>query len=476
MKLRARSMSVGRRLSLLVAAEVATAGILLALGVLALRSLSSSSQFMQRFVLVPIQEIGAALDEVGRLGRLPADPARDRMILRHLDTFATHYRTDIQVSGNPSADARRQTDELRKSGHLSLIDDEEHTVASFQHGIERLTGEANDGPISLVEVDDLRLDLRDLLRINLAFVGAAYDDIALSAARTERVLVTVGLLGILVSGALAWRVRGAIAPRISELVRKVRKFTEYGVNERARIEGNDDIAVLGNALDVGFAAIADRNREREWFLAVAAHELKTPMVSILGFLQAALAHPESSGRALQVVRRQTKRLSHLVEDLLWAANVGTSQLAFRPASIDLATVTRHLADEVGETAPDHPFSVAAPSNLFLLADEKLITHALWSLLSYATLLSEPNQAVDVSVEPSGARALVTVKIHGSPLPPQDELRVFEPFSTLQFEGDSRPRSPVGLFLSREIARVHGGSLVVREDPGTGPIFTLNLPA
>ena len=472
----ARAISVGRRLTFLVTSEIATALVLLFLGFVALQSLASSTAFMHRFVLVPIQELGSALDDVGRLGGNPPDPAGDEGILRRLDAFADHYRREIQVEGNSGPDARRQTSELRKLGRLYLVGEEKNAVASIQDGLRRMSAGVSRAGVSSVEVDRLRADLRDLLRINLQFVDAAQDDISTSVARTGATLVSVGLLGIGLAGALGWRVRSAIAPRISALVREIRKFIDHGVLDRAQIQGDDDIAVLGNALDVGFAAIVERNSERERFLAVVAHELKTPLVSILGFAQAALANPANRERAFEVIRRQTRRLGHLIEDLIWAASVRTGELPFRPVPLDIAEVARRLADEVGDSFPAHPIAVEGPPTLCLLADETLIAHALWSLLSYAELLSAPDAPIELGVVRSGARVSVILRMHGSSLLAEDQVRLFEPFSMLRFEGDSLPRSPMGLFLCREIARVHGGSLRFSERVGVGPILTLDLPA
>jgi signal transduction histidine kinase len=476
MKRQERSVSVGRRLTFLVVTEVVTALALVALGFFSLQSLASLSRFLHRYMLVPIEEINVALDDISSLGTHPRDAANEQRIANRLDAFAKHYRSEVQVAGNSGPDARRQTAELQKVGRTDLIAKEQAAVALLQQDLARLSADVSGPGVSPSEVDGLRSDLRGLLRINQQFVDVAEADITASAARMRGVLVLVGLWGVVFAGALAWRVRRAIAPRVSQLVQKVKRFHEFGVHERTLMHGQDDIAVLANALDVGFAAIAERNRERERFLAVAAHELKTPMVSILGFIQAALAHPAQRERALEVIRRQTRRLGYLVEDLLWAASVRAGELPFHPIPLDLAEITRRMATEVEEAIPSHPIAMHGASSVYLLADETLVTHALWTMLTYAGALSSADAPLDLSVEPSGARVLVTLQIHGPPLPPEDEMRIFDPFSTIQYEVDARPRSAMGLFLCREIARVHGGSLRVHEQPDVGPFLTFELPA
>jgi hypothetical protein len=96
------------------------------------------------------------------------------------------------------------------------------------------------------------------------------------------------------------------------LIDRVRQFQDTGVHERIGNMGNDAIGVLANALDAGFAAIANRMREREEFFSIAAHELKTPLTSIQGYSSLVMSRPEAGPllfRALEVINRQSWRMS-----------------------------------------------------------------------------------------------------------------------------------------------------------------------
>ena len=314
------------------------------------------------------------------------------------------------------------------------------------------------------------------MRINLEFVTLAEADIASTTQHARTVLISVGLAGILLAGLLGMQVRQAIAPRIVSLVRKVRRFHEFGINERVVDTGGDEIAVLANALDAGFGHRQPRSRARAVSRPSPWPELKTPMVSILGFAETALAHPDQCERALGIIRRQTARLGRLVEDLLWAASVRSGQLPFHPVPLNLAEVARRIADEVEETVPSHRISVQGPEGVYLLVDEGLVTHALWSLLTYGAALSAPDAPLDVSVEPGQARVLATVQVRGPQLPSEDLMRLFEPFSIIEYEGHGNPRAVFGLFLCREIAQIHGGNLRVADQPSVGPKLTLELPS
>jgi signal transduction histidine kinase len=468
-------ISVGRRLTLLVAVEALTALVLVAVGLATLARLGGAANFMYRFVLVPIERIELAQEEVALLATAGSAREQELAVLDRLAGFAQHYAQTIQAASSTGPDAERQRREMQRAGRLDLMDQEQRTVASIQNSIGVLSTEARGGGVVAADVDSLRRGLRELLLVNLNFVDLAQRDIVLSEHRARLVLVTTGIVGILLAGFLGLQVQRAIAPRIASLVRGVQRFRDFGVHERQLVAGEDEIAVLGNALDVGFAAISQRNRERSHFLAIAAHELKTPMVSILGFVDTAVNNPEKREHALEVIRRHTARLGRLVDELLWAASAGSGQLAFHPIPLNLAELVRRTAREVQDTLPHHNIELESPSALHVLADEGLVAHLLWSLLSYGAALSARDEPLNLSLEPTDTRVVATLQVHGPPLPIEALFRVFEPFSSIQYESDSVPRCATGLFLCREIARLHGGTLRVTDEAGVGPKLILDLP-
>lgn len=97
---------------------------------------------------------------------------------------------------------------------------------------------------------------------------------------------------------------------------KVNRLRDEGVNEEVIDSGKDEIAVLANALNTGFSAIAERDRERNQFLAVVTHELKTPVTSIQGFAMLLRDHHQDQAvvdRAIEIIVRQSWRLSRKIK-------------------------------------------------------------------------------------------------------------------------------------------------------------------
>src|SRR6185369_9125504 len=121
-----------------------------------------------------------------------------------------------------------------------------------------------------------------------------YMQIAYRAFQRTQIMVAlvffaVSAVGLAGAGLLGLYVRQAIGPRVREMVGAVQRFREDGRVPQLE-DGDDDLAVLAHTLVMSFRSIAERDREREQFLAVAAHELKTPLSNLKGYAQAARAH------------------------------------------------------------------------------------------------------------------------------------------------------------------------------------------
>jgi signal transduction histidine kinase len=486
------AVSVGKRLAALVGVQAATAVVLLGVAFAGYGRLVSDLGFMRRYVLAPIEGISEAMEHAAQLKlaaeaapKSPPDPALMQRWKRDVGLFLERYRTEWAVAANTSEDALRFHADLERSNQRELVADERAAMHDVESSLERidarLSVSGTDGQIASIENDarDLRTALRKLLRVNVGFIEVENAAIERRSRQTYWWMSAVGFLGLFGSLALGLHVRRAIAPRIQRLVRQVQRFKELGVHQRVLEEGRDEIAILANALDAGFAAIAARDRDREQFLAIVAHELKTPMTSILGFTELALARPESTHvreRALCLVRSHAGRLGRLIDDLLLAASTRSGALPFRPQSVDPAALTQKVAAEVVMTMPKRRFDVDVSRGRHLLADEHLLTQAVWTLLTYAAAVAETGRTINVRLEPAGAHLRLEVVFDAQAVPAEEMERAFAPFASVQYEGGSGIRSAVGLFLCREIARVHGGSLLAMNPTEDQRMLVLDLPA
>jgi signal transduction histidine kinase len=228
-------------------------------------------------------------------------------------------------------------------------------------------------------------------------------------------------------------------------------------------------------------ALAEAVRVRDEFVSVASHELRTPL-SVLGLdlerLVKTAESPEATatrGDRLRRSLRQVGRLNFLVENLLGASRIAHGQLYKQPQRCDLSELTAEVvASFAGDPArKDHPIDLQVTGPITGQWDPHLVEQAVTNLVSNAVKYGQ-DRPVTVIVRADGDRARVEVVDQGIGIEAQDLQRIFE-----RFERAASPRNfgglGLGLYITRQIADLHGGQVLVTSTPGKGSTFVLELP-
>ena len=450
--------SVGGRLYLLMGFQTAIAAYLVFTALRTIAGIGSDSRRSSEFQLQSIAAIGDAIENAAVLKDGTKSPS--------LEAFVHRYQTSWETASASSPAAVRFRNELLSRGEVSLTQHESEILRTLKESIQ------------FGNADAVRKDLAMLHKINMRY---AFLDSQYVTNRTKTAaywLLAVGSVATVLTLFLGLRVHRAVGPRIRFMVSKVSHFREAGVYERIGDIGRDDIGILATALDAGFSAIAEREREREKFLAVAAHELKTPVTSIFGYAALIKDHPDQKAvvpRSIEVIHRQSWRLSRLIDGLFLAARARSQSLRFDPKPLDMSALVERVLLEMKPFVSEDVFSSQVERKVFIFGDEVLLEHALWSLLTCAAALSPDKAPVQVVFTTTGqwARLAVDIQASATPIPELQEL--FLPFRFVQYETGASIRSAIGLYLSREIVRLHSGRLSVQQVSEIHPEFVMELP-
>jgi signal transduction histidine kinase len=220
-------------------------------------------------------------------------------------------------------------------------------------------------------------------------------------------------------------------------------------------------------------------RERDEFLSIASHELKTPLTSLA--LQseslrvaARRGDAEATARKAEVVRRNVKRLAALVASMLDLSRIRAGRLELELEDVDLADVAREVTARFEDEAQ------RAGCTLVLHAPEPVVGHwdrlridqVLTNLLSNAVKYG-PGKPVEVRVGAVERRAVLTVRDHGIGIPADDQRRIFEQFTRAVSERHYGGFG-LGLWIVRSIVASLGGDVRVESAPGEGSTFTIEL--
>jgi signal transduction histidine kinase len=233
-----------------------------------------------------------------------------------------------------------------------------------------------------------------------------------------------------------------------------------------------------------YSAAQESSRSKSEFLNMAAHELRTPLSVVSGYL--ALLAEGSLGAApptwempLEMLNAKTGELNRIVDDLLLASRMDVGSLPERTLVFDLRDAARAAAKRVEPRALLLKAGVsleAGEEPLFVEADPEHVGRILDNLLNNALSYCATTPVVAVTLANPKAPCL-SVRDNGVGIPLDKREVVFERFVRLDDHAIGPvPGTGLGLYISRELARRHGGSLELEDTPPEqGSVFTLRLP-
>jgi PAS domain S-box-containing protein len=223
-------------------------------------------------------------------------------------------------------------------------------------------------------------------------------------------------------------------------------------------------------------------RQKDEFLSIASHELKTPLTTIKGLTQITLRHLREAGasevRYLTRMDRAIARMEMLVNDLLDISRIESGKLALRVERSDLTALARQAVEEQ-VAATDREIALEAP-DMPLEADVDVdrISQVLANLLSNALKYSPAECPVTLRVEQSGDEVIFCVRDQGGGIPRNQLEHIFDRFYRvpgIEVQNGSVVGLGLGLYISREIAERHGGRVWAESKVGKGSAFYVALP-
>jgi signal transduction histidine kinase len=229
----------------------------------------------------------------------------------------------------------------------------------------------------------------------------------------------------------------------------------------------------------------EASRVKSDFLNMAAHELRTPLSVVIGYLSmlsdGTLGDaPPKWERPLEMLNLKTAELNKIVEDLLAAARLASGAFPEQMAECDLGQLARDAMDRVAAraellSAETHLEVPGKP--IVVRADAVHVSRILDNLLNNALTYTRGQPWVRLTVGRSDGEAIVEIEDHGIGIPEHARERIFERFFRANDpKVPPHPGTGLGLYISRELANRHNGRLVVaRSTPGNGSTLSLALP-
>ena len=218
------------------------------------------------------------------------------------------------------------------------------------------------------------------------------------------------------------------------------------------------------------------------FLSTVSHEIRTPLSGILSAANVLMRYgnkrPESVERFAEVIHREGRRLTRLINNLLDLAKIEAGQVEWNFAPTPLAELVREVQESFVALVGERNLALEVQpcsEQVVVTLDRDKITQVLVNLVSNSIKHSPDGGTVRLRYEPWGSGGVrLEVEDEGAGIPPGMEEQIFERFQQLE-TGEERGGTGLGLTIARQIVEHHGGRIWAKKDRECGALFVVELP-
>jgi two-component system sensor histidine kinase KdpD len=227
--------------------------------------------------------------------------------------------------------------------------------------------------------------------------------------------------------------------------------------------------------------LRDTEKLQTALLNSVSHDLRTPLVSIIGVLSSLqeggiLLDDTAKAKLVKVAWEEAERLNHLITNLLDVSRVEAGAIRILKQASDVQDLVGTALEQLGNRAVSRPIEVDIPVNLpFVSVDFGLIVQTLVNIIDNALKYSPADSAIEIKAGNIGNEVQIEIADRGFGIPPADLLQVFDKFYRIDHPG-SVAGTGLGLSICKGIVEAHGGHIVAENRVGGGTIIKLVLPA
>lgn len=221
------------------------------------------------------------------------------------------------------------------------------------------------------------------------------------------------------------------------------------------------------------------DKKKDEFMSVASHELKTPLTSLKIYSELLERKADKLGmkeikKDVQNVSRQVARITSLISELFDISKIESNNLTLRKTLFYIHPLVKEVVKDMKTSFPTHKFIVNEIPSLKVNADREGIEQVLINLFSNAAKYSPEGSEIVVSISKQGSNLLCSITDEGNGIPKKEQKLVFERFYRVN-DGDNSKGLGMGLYISNNIIKKHGGKISVKSKVGSGSTFSFTLP-
>ncbi len=288
--------------------------------------------------------------------------------------------------------------------------------------------------------------------------------------------LSLGTAGLLSVGSVVF-IRRMVRP-VLMITNAADRFGQGNFSARAPVLHDDELGALARTLNNMAEDIANREKDRLQFVAMAAHDLKNPALAIeiaARMLRDARSSEKDRKSYLDAMGEEARRLRTIVRDLTDDIQVASGRFSVQKTPVDLRTLVQQLIRAQSITFSDHQIIVDVREQCTVLGDVSRLERVVMNLVSNAVKYSPHDTSVRVEVAREESFALLTVSDQGRGITPEDLKVIFQPFGRGRSADTFAEGTGMGLYVVKQIVEAHGGRIEVESELGHGATFRVRLP-
>jgi signal transduction histidine kinase len=262
----------------------------------------------------------------------------------------------------------------------------------------------------------------------------------------------------------------------------VQCYSKGDFSQRIPVQGKDEASQLGRSFNEMADQLKNLEVTRQSFVANVSHELRSPLTSMKGFLEAMMdgtIPPEEHDHYIDIVLSETRRMTAMVNDLLDLARIESGIITVNYEVFDINELVRRtlITFEARISEKQMELDVRfANEQSFVYADSNQISQVLRNLIDNAIKYSPEGRTLLVSTYALRKEVYVTIRDTGVGIPAEDVPHIFDRFYKVEKAHTPSPQvgSGLGLAIVKKIIEAHGQSITVKSARGKGTQFTFTL--
>ncbi|MBP8915537.1 MAG: PAS domain S-box protein [Chitinophagales bacterium] len=245
-------------------------------------------------------------------------------------------------------------------------------------------------------------------------------------------------------------------------------------------DGNGNIQMwVGTSTDIH--DLREQDQQKDYFIKMASHELKTPITSIKGYVQLLQSMYSADDDvflkdSLNKLGNQINKMTNLIAELLDLSKIKSGYLSLQKQEFCMHQLVEEVINEINYVNPEHKIIFTKQNNAHVLADRIRIAQVLTNFLTNAIKYSPNSLEIYVNSDVLNDKILVSVEDRGIGISQADQKKIFERFYRVEGKNEKTfPGFGIGLFIAAEIIQRHNGEIGVKSATPKGSIFYFSLP-